>query len=57
MGRYREERKQSVRRQKNKMCSQMIRSEGLVVHFEYDLSTTGSYAAISIKENLKEGLG
>jgi len=57
MGRYREERKQVVRRQKSMACLQTIQSEGLAVHFEHDLSTTGPHAAISIKENLKEGLG
>jgi len=57
MGRYREERKLTVRRQKNMMRSQTIQSEGLAVHFEHNLSTTGLHAAISIKGNLKEGLG
>ena len=57
MGRYREEGKPTVRRQKNTMHSQMIRSEGSVVYFEHDLSTTGPCAARSIKGNLKEGLG
>jgi len=56
MGRYREEGKPTVRRQKNTMHSQMIRSEGSVVYFEHDLSTTGPCAARSIKGNLKEGL-
>ena len=57
MGRYREERKPAVRRQKNTMRSQTTQSEGLVVHFEHDLSTTGPHAAILVKGNLKEGLG
>jgi len=57
MERYREERKLAVRRQKNTMCSQMTQSEGLVVHFGHDLSTTGPRAAISIKGNLKGGPG
>jgi len=38
------------------MHLQTIQSEGSVVHFEHDLSTTGPRMAISIKENLKEGL-
>jgi len=41
MERYREERKPDMRRKKNMMHSQTIRSEELVVHFEHDLSTTG----------------
>jgi len=57
MGRYREERKPVVRRQKNTMHSQTTRSEGLAVHFGHDLSTAGPHAAISIKGNLKEGPG
>ena len=56
MGRYREERKPTVRRQKNTMRSQTIQSEGLAVHFEHDLSTAGPCAAILIQGNLKEGL-
>jgi len=55
MVRYREERKQVVRRQKSTAHSQMIRSEGLAVHFEHDLSTTGPCMAISIKGSVKEG--
>ena len=55
MGRYREERKLAVRRKKNTMRSQTIQSEGLVVYFEYNLSTTGPRMAISIKESIKEG--
>jgi len=57
MGKYREERKPAMRRQKNTMCLQTIQSEGLVVHFEHDLYTTGPCVAILIKENLKEGPG
>jgi len=57
MGRYREERKLTVRRQKNMMRSQTIQSEGLAVHFEHNLSMTGPCMAISIKGNFKEGLG
>ena len=57
MGKYREERKLAVKRQKNTMCLQTIQSEELVVYFEHDLSMTGPYTAISIKENLKEELG
>jgi len=57
MERYREERKPTVERQKNTMRSRTIQSEGSAVHFEHDLSTTGSYIAISMKGNLKEGLG
>jgi len=56
MERYREERKPTMRKQKNTMRSRMIRSEGLAVHFEHNLSTTGPHVAISIKENLKKGL-
>jgi len=56
LGRYREERKQVVKRQKSMVHSQMIRSERSAVYFEHDLSTTGPHAAILIKENLKEGL-
>ena len=41
MGRYREERKLAVRRKKNMMHLQMIQLEGLAVHFEHNLSTTG----------------
>ena len=57
MGRYREKRKQVVRRQKSMACSQTIRSGGSAVYFEHDLSMTGLCVAISIKGNLKEGLG
>ena len=57
MGRYREKRKPTVERQKNTMCSRTIQSEGSAVHFEHDLSTTGLCMAISMKGNLKEGLG
>jgi len=57
MGRYKEERKQVVRRKKSTICLQTIRSEGSVVHFEHDLSMTGPCTAISIKGNIKEGLG
>jgi len=57
MGRYREKRKQVVRRQKSMACSQTIRSGGSAVYFEHDLSMTGLRVAISIKGNLKEGLG
>jgi len=57
MGRYREERKLAVRREENTMRSQTIQSEGLVVHFEHDLSTTGPHVAISIKGSIKEGPG
>jgi len=57
MGRYREERKPAVRRQKNTMRSQTTRSEGSAVHFEHNLSTTGPHVAILIKGNLKEGPG
>jgi len=39
--RYREERSLAVKRTKNTMCLQMIRSEGSAVHFEHDLSMTG----------------
>ena len=38
------------------MRLQTIRSKGLVVHFEQDLSTTGPRVAISIKESVKEGV-
>ena len=55
MGRYREERKLAVRRQKNTMHSQTIRSEGSAVHFKHNLSTTGPHATISIKGNFKKG--
>jgi len=55
MGRYREERKLAVRREENTMRSQTIQSEGLVVHFEHNLSMTGPHATISKKGNLKEG--
>ena len=37
------------------MRLQTIQSEGLVVHFEHDLSMTGPYTAILIKKSLKEG--
>jgi len=57
MGRYSKERSLAVRRTKSTMCSQTIQSEGLAVHFEHDLSTTGPYMAILIKESLKEGPG
>jgi len=57
MGKYREERKPAVRRKKNTMHSQMIRSKGLAVHFECDLSMTGPRMAISIKGSVKEGPG
>jgi len=57
MGRYREERKPAVRRQKNTMHLQMTQSEGSAVHFGHGLSTTGPRIAISIKGNLKEGPG
>ena len=57
MRRYREERKLAVRRQKNTMRSQTIRSERSAVHFEHNLSMTGPCMAISIKGNLKEGPG
>jgi len=57
MGRYREERKQVVRRQKSMARSQTIQSEGSAVHFEHNLSMTGPCMAILIKGNLKEGLG
>ena len=55
MERYRGDRKPAVRRKKNTMRSRTIRSEGLVVHFEHDLSTTGPHTAISIKGSVKEG--
>jgi len=55
MERYREKRNLAVRRRKNTMCSQTILSEGSIVHFEHNLSTTGPYAAILIKGSLKEG--
>jgi len=57
MGRYRKERNSAVRRKKNTMHSQMIQSEGSMVHFEHNLSMTGPHMAISIKGSLKEGLG
>jgi len=57
MGRYREKRKLTVRRQKNTMHLQTIQSEGSAVYFEHNLSMAGLRAAISIKGNLKEGLG
>jgi len=57
MGRYREERKPAVRREKNTMCLQIIRSEGSVVHFEHNLSMTGPHVAILIKGSVKEGPG
>ena len=57
MGRYREERKPAVRREKNTMCLRMVRSEGLAVHFEHDLSTTGPHVAILVKGSVKEGPG
>jgi len=57
MGRYRKERKPAVRRKKNTMHLQMIQLEGLAVHFEHDLSTTGPRAAILIKGSVKEGPG
>jgi len=57
MGRYKEERKPAVRRQKNTMRLQMTQSEGSAVHFGHDFSTTGPHAAISVKGNLKEGSG
>jgi len=57
MGSYREERKLTVRGQKNTMHSQTIQSKGSAVHFEHDLSATGPHVVISIKGNLKEGLG
>jgi len=57
MGRYREERNSAVRRTKNTMCLQTIRSKGSVVHFEHNLSTTGPCAAILVKGSLKEGPG
>jgi len=57
MGRYREERKPAMRRQKNTMHLQMTQSEGSAVHFGHGLSTTGPRIAISIKGNLKEGPG
>jgi len=55
MGRYREERKPAVRREKNTIRSQTIQPEGLVVYFEHDLSTTGPCMAILIKGSVKEG--
>ena len=55
MGRYREGKKLAVRRKKNTMCLQTIQSEGLVVHYECDLSTTGPHTAILIKGSVKEG--
>jgi len=57
MGRYREERKPAVRRQKNTMHLRTTQSEGLAVHFGHNLSITGPCTAISIKGNLKEGPG
>jgi len=57
MGRYREERKLAIKRKKNTMCLRTIQLEGLVVHFEHNLSTTGPCMAISIKGSLKEGPG
>ena len=57
MGRYREERKPAVRRKKNTMHLQTIQSEGLAVHFERDLFTTGPHMAILIKGSVKEGPG
>ena len=55
MGKYREERKLAVRRQKNTMCLQTIQSEELVVYFEHDLSMTGPCAAILIKGISRKG--
>ena len=55
MGRYREKRSVTVRKRKNTMRLQTIRSEGSVVHFKHNLSTTGSYTVILIKGSLKEG--
>jgi len=55
MERYREEKKLAVRRKKNTMCLQTIQSEGLAVHYECDLSTTGPRTAILIKGSVKEG--
>jgi len=43
MGRYREKRKPTVRRQKNMMRLRTIQSEGSVVHFEHNLSMTGPH--------------
>ena len=57
MERYREERKQVVRRKKSTVCSQTIQSKGSAVHFEHDFSMTDPCVAILIKGNLKEGLG
>jgi len=57
MGRCREERKAAVRREKNTMCSQTIRSEGMMVHFEHNLSTTGPHMAILIKGSVKKEPG
>ena len=48
LGKYREERKQVVKRQESTVHLQAIRSEGSAVHFKHDLSMTGSYVAISI---------
>jgi len=57
MGRHRGDRKPAVRRKKNTMHSQTIRSEGSVVYFEHNLSMTGPHMAISIKGSVKEGPG
>ena len=47
-GRYREEREQVVKRQESTVHSRAIQSEGLVVHFEHNLSMTGPCVAISV---------
>jgi len=47
----------AVRRTQNTIHLQTIRSEESVVHFEYNLSTTGLRTVILIKESLKEGPG
>jgi len=57
LGRYREERKQVIKRQKSTVHSRTIRSEGSAVYFEHDLSMIGPHVAILIKGNLKEELG
>jgi len=56
MGRYREERNQVRRKMENIMRLRAIRSEGLTVHSERNLFTTGPCIAISIKESVKEKL-
>ena len=44
-----------MKKTKNTMHSQTIRSERLMIHSKQDLSMTGLRAAISITRSVKEG--